>query len=159
MKTLVLLFTTLLFTYVFAAEPVPAGCTQSANFSAAAYQVWLAESVTVSASPDATTSTAVPVGQRVELTLHPQTSEYSGFVNFEILQAGTYVIVSDFYPRMNVTDILSAEIIDPIDYGKITDCGTVNKALRFEFASPRKLLFEVVNRKSANLNILIIRLF
>ena len=137
------------------AQEIPAGCTASANFSAAAYQTWVAEAVTFNASADAFISPRVPVGQRLELALLPQDTENSGFVNFEITAAGTYVIATDAYPRLDLLDLSSGEILNPTDFGKIRDCGTVSKTLRFEFTKSGRFSLKLTSRHTSMVNVLI----
>lgn len=152
------LFSFIVAVSAFAGE-IPAGCTASPNFSAEAYTVWASNGVQQNASKDSVDSPVIPVSQRVELQLLPTPeNEFSGYVKFEIPVSGTYVIATDAYPRMNLTDLANGENLDPVDFGKISDCGTVSKALRFEFNEPRQILLEFVSRKSAVLNFLIWRL-
>ena len=153
-------FAFLLFASVncFAQTAVPAGCVASPNFSAEAYNVWLAEGVKTLAGVNSTEPPLVPVSQRIDLELHPNETEFSGFVHFTIPVSGTYVIATDAYPRMDVTDATTGEILDPVDFGKIKDCGTVSKALRFEFSEPRDIHLGFISRKGAFLNFLIWRM-
>lgn len=148
----------ILTTSALAADSIPTGCSASPNFSVDAYKVWIAEGVQQETHDEAPLSRPVPVGQRAELQLTPHGTESSGFVNFEIPSAGTYVIATDAYPRMNLTDLATGEILNPVDFGKIRDCGSVSKALRFEFTQPRKILLGFVSSQNPVLNILIWRL-
>lgn len=152
------LFSFIVAASAFADESIPAGCTASPNFSAEAYTVWASNGVLQNASKESADSPVIPVGQRVELQLLPTENEFSGFVKFELPTSGTYVIATDAYPRMNLTDLANGENLDPVDFGKISDCGTVSKALRFEFLQPHQILLELVSRKGQTLNLLIWRL-
>lgn len=157
MNIISFLFSLFIAVSAFASE-IPAGCTASPNFSAAAYLAWASEAVPQNASKESIDSPVVPVNQRVELQLLPTVAEFTGFVQFAIPVSGTYVIATDAYPRINLTDVTTGENLDPVDFGKINDCGSVSKALRFEFTQPRQILLQFVSRKSADLNFLIWRL-
>lgn len=158
MNIIAFLFSFIVVVSAFANDPIPAGCTASPNFSAEAYTVWASQGVSQTATADHSQSAVIPVGQRVELQLLPTEAEFSGFVKFEIPSEGTYVIATDAYPRMNLNDLATGENLDPVDFGKISNCANVSKALRFEFTKPRQILLEFVSRKSATLNFLIWRL-
>lgn len=145
-------------TSAFAYDTIPAGCTASPNFSADAYRVWIEEGTKKVANQEALLGPMIAVGQRSEIQLIPQGVEAHGFVNFEIPDAGTYVIATDAYPRMDLTDASSGYRLNPVSFGKIRDCGTVSKVLRFEFTQPHKIQLGLVSSQSPVLNILIWRL-
>lgn len=140
----------------FAAD-VPAGCTSSRNFSAEAYRVWTGNGAKASANADQVGASVVAIGQRMELSLVSGESSFRGFVKFEITTPGTYVIVSDAYPRMDVIELASGASFNPVDFGKIRDCGTVSKALRFEFTKAGKYSLGFVNSQGASLNFMIFK--
>nr|WP_295903328.1 hypothetical protein [uncultured Bdellovibrio sp.] len=142
----------------FAGEPIPAGCTASRNFSAYAYKVWISKETKQTASEEASQSANIPVNKKIELQLHAKQGEFKGFVNFEIPEAGSYVIVTDAYPHMDITELTTSESLNPTDFGKIRDCGTVSKALRFEFAKPGKFLLGFTSGQGPILNVLIWKL-
>ncbi|WP_374078418.1 hypothetical protein [Bdellovibrio bacteriovorus] len=151
-------FSIILAISAYADDSVPTGCTTSRNFSAEAYRTWISKGVKHEVSAKGPQSKVIPLGQRVELQLIPKGSEFRGFVSFEISQPGTYVIVSDAYPRMNLRNLETGENLNPTDFGKIRDCGTVSKALRFQFTKTRKILLEFVSNQGSALSTLIWKL-
>jgi hypothetical protein len=152
------IFSFLLTANAFANDSTPAGCTASRNFSAEAYKSWVSEGSKQTASEDIAQSNTVPVGERVELQLLPVGAEFRGFVNFEIPADGIYVIATDAYPRIDLISAATGESLTPIEFGKIRDCGTVSKALRFQFRKGDKFHLGFVSSQNSILNILIWRL-
>lgn len=145
-------------TGAFAEDVIPAGCTASRNFSAEAYKVWVSAGTKESATEDAAQSKAIPVGERVELQLVATETVSKGFVKFEVPAEGTYIIATDAYPRFDLTNLATGENVDPVDFGKVRDCGTVSKALRFQFAAGSKFLLGFTSSEGPILNILIWKL-
>ncbi|MGE9744547.1 hypothetical protein AB1A81_08180 [Bdellovibrio bacteriovorus] len=140
------------------AADVPAGCKASRNFSAEAYRVWISDGTKVSASVEQARGPIVATGQRIELSLMSGGSGSNGFVKFDVATPGSYVIVSDAYPRMDVTELASGTSFNPVDFGKIRDCGTVSKALRFEFAKTGSYSLGFVSSHGARLNFMIFKM-
>lgn len=151
-----LIFSFLLGSGSFAAD-VPAGCTSSRNFSAEAYKLWIGNGAKASATTELAGGPVVATGQRIELSLVSGESSFRGFVKFEITTPGAYVIVSDAYPRMDVTELASGTSFNPVDFGKIRECGTVSKALRFEFAKAGSYGLSFVSSQGASLNFMIFK--
>ncbi|MFV8259219.1 hypothetical protein ACNQKP_15535 [Bdellovibrio bacteriovorus] len=152
-----LIFSLLLGGGAFAAD-VPAGCTSSRNFSAEAYKIWIANGAKASASVEQARGPVVATGQRIELLLVSGESSSNGFVKFDVATPGSYVIVSDAYPRMDVTELASGTSFNPVDFGKIRDCGTVSKALRFEFAKTGSYSLGFVSSQGQSLNFMIFKM-
>ncbi|AFY01458.1 hypothetical protein [Bdellovibrio bacteriovorus] len=152
-----LMFSLLLGGGAFAAD-VPAGCVSSRNFTAEAYKIWISEGTKVSASVEQARGPVVATGQRIDLQLVSGESSANGFVKFEVATPGSYVIVSDAYPRMDVTELASGASFNPVDFGKIRDCGTVSKALRFEFAKTGSYSLGFVSSQGPGLNFMIIKM-
>lgn len=150
-----LLFSMMLSTLALAQDSVPAGCTSARNFSAEAYKVWIAEGATQSTTTDVALSKAIAVGVRTKLQLNSDAQEFRGFVNFEIPASGTYIIASDAYPRIELIDTKNSESLSPTDYGKVRDCGSVNKTLRFELQGPAKFQLGFISSHGPSLNVLV----
>jgi hypothetical protein len=136
-------------------DSIPAGCTNAANFSAEAYKVWVSTHGEQKATEDFRDSKPIAVGEKTTVQLISGQPESHGYVSFEILSAGEYIIVSDAYPRMTVMDSAHSENMNPVDFGKVHDCGTVNKVLRFHFPKAGKYFLGFVNSKGATLNALV----
>lgn len=153
-----ILFSFLVSMSASAGQSVPAGCLASPNFSAEAYQAWAAEGSKHAASGDEAQSKVIPTGKHVELQLLPLEDGFTGFAKFEISEEGDYIIVTDAYPHIDVKDLKSGESLSPSSFGKVRDCGTVSKVLRFDFSKGGKYQLGFESRQGQVLNVLIWRL-
>ncbi|ASD63890.1 hypothetical protein [Bdellovibrio bacteriovorus] len=140
------------------AADVPAGCTSSRNFSAEAYKAWISSGIKAAASKDVAGAPTVGTGQRIDLSLVSGEASSGGFVKFEVSVPGFYIIVSDAYPRMDVTELASGTSFNPVDFGKIRDCGTLSKALRFEFTKAGSYSLGFVSSRDPRLNFMIYKM-
>ena len=152
------LFSFLVSMNAYAEQTVPAGCLASPNFSAEAYQTWAAEGVKKAAGADEAQSKMIPVGKHVELELLPVTEGFHGFAKFETLTEGDYIIVTDAYPHIDVKDLKSGESLSPSSFGKVRDCGTVSKVLRFDLSKGGRYQLGFESHQGPVLNVLIWRL-
>ena len=136
-------------------DTVPPGCLNSRNFSEEAYKVWIDDAIHNVGSLDPQKSSLIAASVRNEILLQPVGDENHGFVNFLVPFEGDYVIASDAYPRVQVKNLFTGEEVKPIEFGKLRDCGTVSKVLRFRFTKVGNYSLGFISSQSALLNVLI----
>lgn len=152
------LFSVLVSVSAHAGQTVPAGCLASPNFSAQAYQAWEAEGLKQAAGSDEAQSKLIPTAKHIELQLLPVAEGFSGFAKFETFEEGDYIIVTDAYPHIELKDLKSGESLSPSAFGKVRDCGTVSKVLRFQLAKGASYQLGFESHQGPVLNVLIWRL-
>ncbi|UOF00629.1 hypothetical protein [Bdellovibrio reynosensis] len=143
--------------FSFAKTTTPVGCVGKNNISPDAHAAWILPAKNIVASEKAEGSPNLEIGQRTAVMLKNNGKTSSGFVGFKTKDAGDYFLSSDFYPRMNVTDLESKKEMQVETYGPVRECDTIRKSLRFKFKGNHKYSLELISKDSKEINVLVIK--